>query len=317
MKQLTFFFACLTLLLGLSACGDDGPSMDRDRDVTMNVETVTHVLNPATGEATVGTTEVNTVLVRQRALTADFKLQATIDGVKHEYVVADVPLTRVAYQDYRFTFASAGSGEVTNLRGVVDLYEQVLTVHYDVAGLHVSSTIPEVFFAQTGVKFTYTDGTTSSAANSFWTLKVNAGGRTASVVVNDLKIDRDTVVEYITDGSGHRTEVQKRGSRVLTSLNGHGATMEPTAEGFKVTGAQLTSVATYGDGEHVAGGNSKQTENYIVRDVLINVNLETGRLDGTLVIRHVLKRDAEGNPTEWDDIQAQVSGETYRQSTLQ
>ena len=96
MKQLTFYFACLALLLGMSACGDDGPSMDRDRDVTMNVETVTHVLNPATGEATVGTTEVNTVLVRQRALTADFKLQATIDGVKHEYVVANVPLKTTA-----------------------------------------------------------------------------------------------------------------------------------------------------------------------------------------------------------------------------
>lgn len=317
MKRLTLYLSFIALLAMVSACGNDEPTLDRQRDVTMSVETVTHVLDPATGETTMGTTEVNMVVVHQRALTADFKLQATIGGVKHEYAVADVPLTRVEYQDYRYTFDAASGGEVTNLCGIVDLADQVLTVHYDVAGHHVSSTISDVFFAQTGVKFTYTDGTTSSAGGSFWTLKVNSGGRSASVIVNDLKIDRDTVVEYVTDSNGTRSEVHKRGSRVLTSLNGHGATVEPTAQGFSVTGETLTSVATYGDGDHVAGGNSQQTENYIVCNVALTVNMETGRLDGTLVIRHVLKRDAEGNPTEWDDIQAQVSGETYRQSTLQ
>ena len=317
MKQFALYVACLAMLLSMSSCGDDGPEMDRQRDVTMTVKALTHVVNTSTHAATLTMDEENVVLVRQRVLTADFTLRATIDGRKQTFTVTGVPLSRVENQDYRYTFANASGGGVSNLHGMVDLSDQVLMVHYDVAGHHVNSAITDVFFAQTGVKFNYSDGSSTTAANSFWTLKVYHATDSANVIVNDLKIDRDTVVEYVTDKSGKRTEVRKRGSRIFTSLNGFRADVAPTAEGFTVTGVQLSSVATYGDGDHVAGGSSKQTEDYLLRDVNLNVNMEAGRLDGTLVIRHVLKRDADKFPTEWDDIRAQVSGETYRQSTIQ
>lgn len=314
MKQLTLYFVCLAVMLGMTACGSDEPDLDRLRDVTVSCS-LTHVLNQSTNEATLNTTDVSTVLVHQRGLTADFTLQATIDGVKRQYTITGVPLKRVDYQDYRYTFAGEGGG-VTNLKGTVDVSDVVLLISYDVDGHHINASIPEVFFAQTGVKFNYNDGTSTTAANSFWTLNVNAGASTANLMINDLNIARDSVDNVIVDDTGKRVLVPGRNGRFLTALSGRGANVQPTAQGFKVTGTQLQSVATFGDGDHVAGGNSRQTEDYVIREVALEVNMATGRLDGTMVIRHVFKRDPDKNPLVWDDMSLQVSGETYKVSPL-
>ena len=316
MKQLTLYFICLAMMLGMTACGSDEPDLDRQRDVTVSCS-LTHVLNTSTNESTLNTSNVNTVVVHQRALTADFTLQATIDGAKRQFTVTGVPLKRVDYQDYRYTFNyDSASGDVKNLKGTVDVSDVALFISYDVEGHHVDTSIPDVFFAQTGVKFSYTDGTSTTAANSFWTLKVNDSANSANLMINDLNIARDSVDNVIVDDTGKRIVMPGRNGRFLTALMGRGAQVQPTPQGFKVTGTQLESVATFGDGDHVAGGSSRQTEDYIVREVALDVNMTTGRLDGTMVIRHVFKRDPDKNPLEWDDMNVQVSGETYKVSAL-
>ncbi len=310
MKRINLYFACLAMLLLATACGSDEPDLDRQRDTSVSCS-LTHVLDPSTGQATLSTTDVSTVLVHQRALTADFDLQVTIGGTKRRFTVTGVPLKRVENQDYRYTFADGQGGGVTNLKGTVDVSDVVLIMSYDADGYHVDATIPEVFFAQTGVKFNYTDGTTTTAAGSFWTLKVDNEARSGSVEINDLTIARDSVIEFVTDKNGIRQEVPSRKGRHLTRLFGRQATIAPTAKGFKVTGEQLNSVAT------ISSDLTKQTVDYIVRNVDIEVDMKTGRMDGTLVIRHVFKRDPDNVPTEWDDINAQVSGETFRVSPIQ
>ncbi len=296
MKQIPLYLVCLAVLLVMTACGGDDPVLPRDRDVTMTVDALTHVLDNATGEATLTLDDKNTVVVHQKSHTADFTLHATYGGASHSFAVTGVELKAVDYQDYRYTFAAAGGG-VTNLTGTVDLSDQVLILSYDVDGRHVCVSIPDVFFAQTGVKFTYADASSTTTATSFWTLKMGPKAQTAGVSIGDLLIGGDLL--KTADGNWERK------GRQLTTLVAHGATVTPTSAGFKVTASAPDCFA-------VPAGTTSPINDYQMRDIELNVDMTQGHLDGTLNMHHILERDDKGNPTLWDDYQVEVSGETFK-----
>ena len=297
MKKSLLFLALLGLVLTFSACGDDEPVINHDRDVVMEVKALTHAAsNNGTQEPTITLTDVNKFTVHQKTLTMDFVLNATIGGQKRSFNISGVPVQQTE-GTYRFNFNQTQTSDaaVTNLKGMVDFADPMGIFQYDWNGYHVCVTIPEVFFEQVHLAFKYSDDKTSEYNNSWFTMKV--GAQKADFIINQIEIARD----YLESGNEY-----KRVGQYLESLTGKDAKMQPTPKGFSVTADQLGTIAVI--------GTTIKTDNYPIHNLVANVDLVSGTVSSTFVLQHVLERsnNDQKTPTKWEDISVTASGKIFR-----
>lgn len=306
-KNIYSIITLMAIALLLSACGNDDPIIPRDRDVTMTVEALTHISDISTGEAQIVMGNANTFTFHPKTLTLDIQLNATIDGTARTFSITGVPVKAVT-DTYRYTFdtATTGNSEVTNLKGTIDISDPLAIAQCDVSGHHICITVPEIFFHQTAVYFSYSDGSKSSYGNSYWTLPIDSKGSTTGVSINNIEIANDLM------SSGNES---KRSGRFFSAIMAYGAKVEATATGVKITADELNTVATYGNGEEVAA--AYQTDNYPIMNLNADINLNAGTMTATFTLRHVLDRDNMKHPSQWDDISVTASGTIFRQSIFE
>lgn len=299
MKLTLNFLVCMGLMLTVTACGDDDPVIPRDRDVTMTVDALVHTLN-ADGEASISLGDKNTFVYHPKTQTTDMKI--TLGA--QTFNLQQVPVTPVAYIDNRYEFNSATTSnpDVTNLNGIIDLSGSIAILQCDISSKHVCITIPDIFFEQNSVNMDYTDGSTSHDGNSFWTFSIDKTGNTAKISINNIEIAKDIMIQ-----DGKRTRI----GRYFAGIIGEGANVTPTATGITITAESLNTKASYGNGQEV--NDAFKTEDYPIYNLQVNINLTTGKLQGNMVLRHVLTRDEQKIPTEWDDINMTVSGNIFKQ----
>ena len=299
MKHTIIFIACLGLMISLAACGNDDPDIPRDRDVTMTVEALVHTLT-SDGNASIDIGDKNTFVFHPKTLTTDMKLSLGAQA----YNLQQVPVTAIenSYR-YKFNSATTNNTDITNLNGVIDISDPLAIFQCNLGGKHICITIPDIFFEQNSVNMNYTDGSTSHDGNSYWTFSVGKTGQTAKVTINNLIIAKDIMIK-----DGKRTRI----GRYFAGIIGDGAIVTPTATGIAITAESLSTKASYGNGQEVA--DAYKTEDYPIHNLQVNIDLTTGYVQGSLVLRHVLTRDEQKQPTEWDDINVTLSGNVFKQS---
>ncbi len=303
-KNAIIYLAITAMIMLFTACGSDDPEIPRDRDVTMTVTALTHIKNATTNEATVTTGDNNKFVFHPKTLTLDMQLEVPLtDGFIRTYAITGVPVKAVA-DTYRYTFdqATCSNAAVTNLEGTIDIADPLAIMQCDIDGYHVCITVPEIFFHQTAVSFDYSDDSKSSYGNSYWNFTVNKAKMTADLSINNIEIAKDLM---IVDGE------RKRSGRYFSAIIGHGAELTVTPTGLKITAGELSTVATYGNGEQVAA--AYQTENYPIVNLTTDIDLTTGTMHTSMTLRHILARDEMNHATEWDDITVKASGTIFRQ----
>ena len=297
MKKSLLFLALLGLVLTFSACGDDEPGINHDRDLVMEVKALTHAAsNNGTQEPTITLTDVNKFTVHQKTLTMDFALKATIGGQEHSFNINGVPVQQTE-GSYRFNFNQAHTTDaaVTNLKGMVDFSDPMGIFQYDWNGYHVCVTIPDVFFEQVRLNFKYSDGVTSQYNDSWFTLKVAA--QKADFIIDQIEIAHD----YMKSGDEY-----KRTGQYLKSITGKDVKMQPTAQGFNLSAEQIETIAIT--------GTDIKTDYYPIYNLNTNVNLVNGTIASTFVLKHVLERsnNEQKTPTKWEDIAVTANGKIFR-----
>ena len=301
MKHTFIIFACLGLMMSLTACGNDDPEIPRDRDVTMTIEALVHTLN-ADGEASISVGDKNEFVFHPKTLTADMKLSVG----NQTFNIQQLPVKAVEYT-YHYTFNSptTSNADITNLSGIFDIADPLAVMQCDMGDKHLCITIPDIFFEKNTVNFGYSDNSTSRDGNSYWIFSVDKTGKKADVIINNVEIAKDIMIK---DGTRTRT------GRYFSAIIGNGANVTPTATGITISAETLSTKASYGNGQEVA--DAYKTEDYPINNLNINVNLTTGTYQASMVIRHILARDESKNPTEWDDIIVTASGIIFKQSGL-
>ena len=307
----------MLLALTMASCGNDEPDLPRDRDINMTITALTHVRNNSDQSAVIDVKHSNKFVVSQKNLTASMELNVAIDGQERTLSVKDVPLTVVPETSrYAFKQTTTSNPEVTNLQGTIDRLDAVAILQYDIAGHHVSVTIPEVFFSQTITSYDYADDLHSETSGAYWTLRVNNDSHSASVIINDVEIKYNLMRVMIKDTNGNNDHMEwQRKGMFFTAIIGHGANVAATAQGVRISAEQLATVATYGKDQQVAG--ALETNDYPIRDLVADINLNDGTLQASYTLRHIIARDEDGIPTEWDDMQATTTGNIYKSIILE
>ena len=312
MRKTLFFAALAGLMLALTACGSDEPEINRDNR-EMKVKALTHVLNTTTHEATLTIGDENTYSMHITALKADMVLNIPIDGAKQVFNITNVALTRDG-ETYRFSFnqAQTSNAAVTNLRGIIDMSDPMAIFQCDVNGHHVCVNIPDVFFNQVSLNFDYGDDIKSTYNHSNWITQVATGGQKANMLISDIEIAKD-----MREAEG----TFKRLGQFLQSLKVSDVGLEVTETGYRLTASQATTTGVDGTGlttNYLIDGKSYPY--YTIRDLVNDVNLTSGTMTASFVLRHVLTYDKEGSdagrPTQVDDINVTASGKFFKDSNL-
>lgn len=309
MKKSLLFLMCLTMMAALMSCGSDEPEISRT-DREMKVKALTHVLNNATGEATMTMGDENTYTMHLTALKADMRLNIVLNGSKQVLTVNNVPLTREGDYTYRFNFdlAQTDNPAVTNLKGLIDMPESLAIFQCDVNGHHVCVNIPDVFFNQVSLAFNYSDGSQSSYSNSNWITQIASNGQKADLLISDIEIAKD-----FKESGGEF----KRLGQFLKRIKAENIGLEVTATGYRITASQTTTETMDGTGLIMTYTiNNKKYPYYIIRDLVNDVNLITGTMTANFVVRHVLEYSNQGanagEPTRWDDINVTATGKAFK-----
>ena len=314
MKKSLFLLACIGLMLSLNACGDDEPNFDRDKS-TIKLKALTHVLDKNTNEAvmTVDASDTYTIYLKQNK--ADMELTIPIDGSDQTFNITNVPISPVANAKYCYNVnqAQTSNASVTNLKGYINLSESLVIMQCDVNGHHVCVNIPDVlFFNQVSLNFDYGDDIKSTYNHSNWITQVATGGQKANVLISDIEIAKD-----MREAEG----TFKRLGQFLQSLKGSDVGLEVTETGYRLTASQATTTGVDGTGlttNYLIDGKSYPY--YTIRDLVNDVNLTSGTMTASFVLRHVLTYDKEGSdagrPTQVDDINVTASGKFFKDSNL-
>ena len=190
MKKLFYPIIALLAIFAV-ACGDDGPKIDRTRDVEFSVSLLSHVTG---GEKPIAYISPSSFTLSQKRLTLDGLVTVnTDDHTFAQFVLEDFPLTKDENGNiYRGKAATTSNTRLTDFSVVVNFDDQVVDLFYVVDGkLHVTATDPNLFFGGAKTVLNFDDGTSYNDDNVSYTLKLAPRDGTATLNVADLLYRQD------------------------------------------------------------------------------------------------------------------------------
>ena len=280
--------AIVVALAAMTSCGDDDPVVPRDREVTMSVTSLNHITDMTTGVTSMSSGKTTVVIAPDRT-SASADITVAPAGAATTVSMGGITLT--AEQDNAGRYAMKGDNQrITHFSGVLDINEQSILMNYRLdAKYQVMSTMPEIYFLNARSEMDYDDGTSyTHESGSMYQIDINASSGTATIHVMEL--------------------FNKQEHRVYDSMIAGGATVTTNAGGYHVTAERLPATTIY----FVNGKPIEDKDNYILRDINLNIDLIQGNLTGTFVLRHITSRDENSHqPLTWNDTSVKVLASYY------
>ena len=282
-KHLSYLFAGL-LALSCASCGSDDPVIPRDREVTMKINTISHIVDTqnATMSVAGGTT---TVVVNNDRTSCNATLSTA--GL-NDVCVSGVSLTGIEDHAGRFHM-SGGTSTVTNFTGLLDMNEQAIFANYTIDNRYrVMTTLPEVYYTQARSELTYSDGSTyTQNLGGMYQIDIDPATMTATLHIMQLHNGKE---------SHYYTSIVARGIPVTLLVNGY----------------RLNTAMVSAEVNHTLNNQTViDTNNYHLADLYFTADIAEGTMTAYYTLRHVLTRDEYQAPLTFTDIKVVALGSNY------
>lgn len=244
------------LLMGLCSCGKDSNKKDSST-LSINVSMLNHVV--ANGQIAEPFKSSYTFKLNRVNNTVDLSgvVRLSNDSPLNEFSISGIPATYNATRDYyRFSIDRAipasgnVSGVFTNLSGVIDYNNSIISVTYTVNGQStVNATLPSLYYQNTSTNATDASGVTFSIDNAAYEFAIDYKTMTAKLGIYDVRFSKSMAL--------------------ISKLEYEGLKVVATATGYKITGANLAPTNT---------ADSGTIKNFPLTSIEADLNLAGGTI---------------------------------------
>ena len=249
------------LLMGVCSCSKDDNKKD-SRTLNINVAMLNHVVT--NGQLAEPFKSSYTLKLNRTDNYVDLSgvVRLSNDGPLYEFTISNIPATHNATRDY-YTFSidraipSAGnlSGVVTNLSGVIDYNNRIISVTYTINGqTTVNATLSSLYYQNTSTNATDASGVSFNIDNAAYEFAIDHKTLTAKLGIYDVRFSKSMAL--------------------ISKLEYENLKVEATATGYKITGANLAPTNT---------GDAGIIKNFPLTSIEANLNLAGGTIMATYV----------------------------------
>ncbi len=282
-KHLIYMFAGL-LALGCASCGEDDPVIPRDREVTMRLNTISHIVDTQNSTMSVASGSTVVVLSGDRTTCNATLSTAGLDNVS----VSGATLTGIEDHAGRYHM-SGGTSTAANFTGLLDMNEQAIFANYTIGGRYrVMTTLPEVYYTQARSELTYSDGTSYTQ---------NLGG------MYQIDIDPATMTATLHIMQLHNGKE----SHYYTSIIARGIPVTLLANGYRLNAAMVSAEVNHTVNNQLV----IDTDNYHIANINFTADIAEGTMSANYTLRRVLTRDEYQAPLTFNDINVVAIGSNY------
>lgn len=251
------------VLVGAISCSDEDDS--RSKGVfTVNTPMFNHMYNTVTGEV-IGISSTHNLL------TLDINMDtATLVLYYNDGSEKTLSLRNLTVKPTRLGFYELTSSSNSQFKGYVDINEGSMRYFYTTDnGIRIISATPEVFFLKTKNTISYDDTTETTVMEStMYQFELSLSHMTATIKVEDI--------------------VHAKDLKSFIYINGNGASVTPTANGFTVHGENINTEALYYTMIDSLGSRQAKTDKYPFKTFNADVDL----LNDSLIANYMIGSSA-------------------------